>query len=1147
MNKHRITSDERAVSGLVGEVLLIGIVIVAIGLIAVSVYSYLNKDPDTPHIEVDGVANMGTNEIHIKHQGGDPIECENLRVLVNVNGTLLDPYDDNSPLRWGLSDEGIGNFDRWTLGNILVLDTMPEVNITDDDEIRVTIVSRSSNRVVVSGEVFGGLFGNASINRMPVADAGDDLTDGLCENTTWAEVWVWFNGSGSYDPDNPTGGIYRGIVSWQWDFGDGNESGVLDTPYVWHNYSANGTYDVELTVTDVDGATDTDTCEVTILPPANLTADAGPEQWVGLGTEVRLNGSGSTGCINEWRWEFGDGTNATVNASTTTHTYGGEGDYIVNLTVVEDHTDKTANDTTIIHVMAGFKIVYPYDGDWVSDLVSIDARAFDIGVDYVNFNISSVSNEVGYSHSTTNHSGEAVEHNTTSYTYDWNTASLECGNYTIKATAYTEDYPEMTDQITVCVCSTPDLVGLWYFDDGTDSTTANDSSCYKNHGTIVGSPTWIIDPLYAIQFNGSEYIEVANSTSLAMTNKTTIGAWANSSDTGEQYVLAKGDMVFESRSGVVEGGDGVIRQDETNYNDQCFGTTMKRAQTFKLDSAATLNNVGVYIKEADPGWLITGAITVSIHEDGGAGPGTKVASATIIDGTVSTSYAWITVPFNFDLTGGTYWLVLESPTANSGTGSYSWESGYSGSGQDGYYPDGAAYYQDGGPWVLWWGPDMTFGLNITTEANEGSISTYTDRISMPDPDNFKYLVYYAWLNSSDLDIDWSESGLELVMLADSNEAEIGAVQDAGVKVYYYIALGRSYNDSEDKDEWYADMTAEMDSHNYTDGFVWDELDPGFFDSSYYPYTGTGNKTKFDAYLEQLNAHAHNDLSKKTVANGVRYYANNCGSDYYMWESFMSSYHGNVSSPDYYCGDFFNTAGMGDDANVWINGIKKYEYLRDNGVLNKTLVHSFGEPDDDEKSIYDYIASRVMGLKGFSYANSINFASGPTTIAEGLRWDLGTRMSYDVGNTTPGCLSGRFTNGYVTDYVNWSSTHNSTNYTTDLISDPLTAHWLNSSSRVTGLDLCLIRGQVDFMHGVLRSSTDITGWDSWHQNATAAVTLDALNGTATLYVDDIPAAERTFPMGLPFDFTGSNLTIGANNNTGAYGFNGSIEEVRIYDS
>jgi len=1130
MNKQRITSDERAVSGLVGEVLLIGIVIVAIGLIAVSVYSYLNKDPDTPHIEVDGVVNIGTNEIHIKHQGGDPIECENLRVLVNVNGTLLDPYDDNSPLRWGLSDEGIGNFERWTLGNILVLDTMPEVNITDDDEIRVTIVSRSSNRVVVSGEVFGGLFGNASINRIPIADAGDDQTDGLCENTTWAEVWVWFNGSGSYDPDNPTGGIYRGIVSWQWDFDDGNESDVLDTPYVWHNYSVDGNYTVTLTVTDVDGATDTDTCEVTILPPANLTADAGPDQWVGLGTEVRLDGSGSTGCIKEWRWDFGDGTNATVNASTTTHTYSEEGDYTVNLTVVEDHTGKTANDSAIIHVVEnGFMIVHPADGDWVSGTVPIEAHVIGMeGYDHTDFSIRSVSIETNYFLDETDDSGETVSDNTTSYTCDWDTTGLGCGNCTIKATAHNTAGTTMTDQITVCVCDAPDLMGLWYFDDGTGSETANDSSCNRNHGIIYGDPVGIIDGWHALLFNGSEYIEVANSTSLAMTNKTTIGAWANSSDAGEQYVLAKGDMVFESV------GDAVVRQDETGWP-QGFGNFRMRAQTFMLDHDAVLDNVSIYIRKA-PG--VTGGIEVSIHENGAAGPGTKVASALIPDGDVSTSYAWITVPFNCDLTGSNdYWLVLKSPTATGGTGSYWWNAGWIWPNSP--YLSGEALYSDGGGWNHLGGYDMTFELNITSVP-----STYTDRISMPDPDNFKYLVCYAWLNCTYL--NWSESGLELVMVADSNEAEIGAVQDAGVKVYYYIALGCSYNDSEDKDEWYANITAKMDSHNYTDGFVWDELDPGYFDPYYGCIGGTGNKTKFDAYLEQLNAHAHNNLSKKTVANGVRYYANHCGSDYYMWESFMSSYHGNVTSPDYYYGDFFNTTGVEDDANIWINGIKKYEYLRDNGVLNKTLVHSFGEPDDDDKSIYDYIASRVLGVKGFSYVDSINFASGNVIIAEGLKWDLGTRMNYSV-DAGAGTLSGRFTNGYVTDYVNWSSTHNSTNYTTDLISDPLTAHWLNSSSRVTGLDLCLIRGQVDFMHGVLRSSTDITGQDSWHQDATAAVTLDALNGTATLWVNGTLAAERTFPMGLPFDFTGSNLTIGANNNTGAYGFNGSIEEVRIYDS
>jgi len=610
MNKHRIKSDERAVSGLVGEVLLIGIVIVAIGLISVSVYSYLNKDPDTPHIEVDGVANMMANEIHIKHQGGDSIEGGNLRVLVSVNGTTLPAFDEDTSDRWGIRIKGENgvekNFGRWTLGDILVLDTYtntpPQINLTDDDEIRVTIVSLSSSRVVVSGEVFGGVFGDASINIAPIADAGDDQTDGLCENTTWAEVWVQFNGSGSYDPDNPTGGIYRGIVSWHWDFGDENESDVMDTPYVWYNYSVDGNYTVTLTVTDVDGATDTDTCIVTIRPPTNLTADAGPDQWVGVGAEVWFNGSGSTGCIEEWQWEFGDGTNATVNASTTTHTYTTVGNYTVNLTVVEDHTGKTANDTAIIHVVEnGFMIVRPEDGDWVTGTVPIEAHVIGMeGYDHTNFNISSVSNEDLYSQNATDDSGEVVALDTTSYTYDWNTTDLGCGNYTIKATAYNTAGTTMTDQITVCVCNIPNLMGFWRFDDGTGSATVNDSSCNINHGIIYGDPTGIItdEDWYALQFNGSsDYVEVANSTSLAMTNETTINALVNSSDADEQYILAKGDMVFESRGGVVEGGNETVGQDVLDLGwDPNFGGTRKRAQTFKLDSNATLNNVSVYIK-----------------------------------------------------------------------------------------------------------------------------------------------------------------------------------------------------------------------------------------------------------------------------------------------------------------------------------------------------------------------------------------------------------------------------------------------------------------------------------------------------------------------------------------------------------------------
>ena len=267
---------------------------------------------------------------------------------------------------------------------------------------------------------------------------------------------------------------------------------------------------------------------------------------------------------------------------------------------------------------------------------------------------------------------------------------------------------------------------------------------------------------------------------------------------------------------------------------------------------------------------------------------------------------------------------------------------------------------------------------------------------------------------------------------------------------------------------------------------------------------------------------------------------------------MSTYNG-TASPIYYCyGDFFQRPTWDNTPYTWVNGIERWEYLRDNNVLNKVLVHSFGESYTgnvsiyDNKSIYDYIASRVLGVKGFSYADVTNFGNGTTApltrLAEGLKWDLGTRMSYDV-DADAGTLSGRFTNGYVIDYVNWSFSHNLTNYTTDLISDPLTAHLLNNSSRVTGLDFCLIRGQVDFMHGVLRSSSDLTEWDPGYHVLSA--TLDAANGTATLYINNTLAAERTFPNGLPFDFSNHNLIIGTDH-TGNYNFTGRIDDIMIYN-
>lgn len=115
------------------------------------------------------------------------------------------------------------------------------------------------------------------------------------------------------------------INSWAYDFADGNNSLSQNPNYV---YAAAGTYNVSLTVTNVNGCSSTFVLpvNVNVYPNAAYVADT-----VCIGSPTTFTDI-STGVPNSWTWDFGDGANSTTGPSTI-HVYAAAGSYLTSLTV----------------------------------------------------------------------------------------------------------------------------------------------------------------------------------------------------------------------------------------------------------------------------------------------------------------------------------------------------------------------------------------------------------------------------------------------------------------------------------------------------------------------------------------------------------------------------------------------------------------------------------------------------------------------------------------------------------------------------------------------------------------------------------------------------------------------------------------------
>jgi PKD repeat protein len=144
------------------------------------------------------------------------------------------------------------------------------------------------------------------------------------------------------------------VVRYEWAFGDGT-SATTTGPTVTKTYENLGTHIARVTAVDEMGQTGTAALTFTIVGTGVFASfTASPSNPV-PGALVSFNGSASIGAggatIEEWFWDFGNGTQSEESDPFASTTYTTVGTYTVTLTVT-DSNGRTGTTTRTVAVTA---------------------------------------------------------------------------------------------------------------------------------------------------------------------------------------------------------------------------------------------------------------------------------------------------------------------------------------------------------------------------------------------------------------------------------------------------------------------------------------------------------------------------------------------------------------------------------------------------------------------------------------------------------------------------------------------------------------------------------------------------------------------------------------------------------------------------
>jgi hypothetical protein len=290
----------------------------------------------SPDVLTQDGASQSLVTITVRDQNGNPLRNQSLRAEIFVDGTRVD--------FGSLSARNLVSDDNGKATLVFTAPSSPSGPSVDSGTV-VQIV------VTPVGNDFGNTFARrASIRLVPpgVVVPADGLAPSFVplDGATFPDQSiVFFDASASTsNPNNP-------IVSYSWDFGDGQTGNGRTTT---HTYGRAGSYSVRLTIGDAFGRT-ASTTHVIILgqgaaPTASFSVspkDPTPNQSVSFNASTSTAAPGHS--IVSYTWDFGDGSPIVVTSSPQVTKplrgpgapgYGQIGTYTVTL-IVTDETGKT--------------------------------------------------------------------------------------------------------------------------------------------------------------------------------------------------------------------------------------------------------------------------------------------------------------------------------------------------------------------------------------------------------------------------------------------------------------------------------------------------------------------------------------------------------------------------------------------------------------------------------------------------------------------------------------------------------------------------------------------------------------------------------------------------------------------------------------